>query len=474
MLDRRSHIRMQTTWLVLIDLACLLVSGLIAATARVGAEGFRQYVEYHIDGWLVFFGSVMLANYLAGSYRLQHTFSRFNLVVTWLFSLSFALLVISLTSYAWFTLLLGRGVLLLWVISYSFLTLTLKMLVYRRLFRSRLFLCRAVVLGAGPRAQQIRETLENPYVLPAHKVVAFVVVSNGAPAAEPPPGTVPPDVAVLRSTAAELGPLIRGLGVALIAIGLDDPERAAEFYPQLRRLRFEGMEVLMPMNVAELYSGRTPLELVNEEALTQATMESGVPIGRRVKRLFDIAAAAAAGVLLLPVAGLIALAIKLSAPRHPVFYTQLRVGQFGRAFRIYKFRTMRPEAEQATGPVWAAMNDARVTRLGRVLRRYRLDEIPQLVNVLKGEMSLVGPRPERPAISAELSRQIPYFSERENAVPGLTGWAQIRYPYGATLDDARRKLEYDLYYLKHASFSLDLQIILSTARIVLLGKEWVV
>jgi lipopolysaccharide/colanic/teichoic acid biosynthesis glycosyltransferase len=132
---------------------------------------------------------------------------------------------------------------------------------------------------------------------------------------------------------------------------------------------------------------------------------------------------------------------------------------------------MRPDAELDSGAVWASANDLRITRLGRFLRRFRLDELPQLVNVLNGEMSLVGPRPERPEIIAELERRIPCYNERENITPGLTGWAQIRYPYGYTVEDAARKLEYDLYYMKHLSLALDLQIILSTLRIVMLGKE---
>jgi lipopolysaccharide/colanic/teichoic acid biosynthesis glycosyltransferase len=168
---------------------------------------------------------------------------------------------------------------------------------------------------------------------------------------------------------------------------------------------------------------------------------------------------------------LTALAIKLSDWRHPVLYSQLRVGQFGRPFRIYKFRTMRVDAERESGAVWASAGDPRITRLGRFLRATRLDEIPQFWNVLVGNMSVVGPRPERPEMVARLVEQIPYYSERENVPPGLTGWAQIRHPYGSSVEDARRKLEFDLYYIKHMSVSLDLQILLSTVRIVLFGQE---
>jgi len=223
--------------------------------------------------------------------------------------------------------------------------------------------------------------------------------------------------------------------------------------------------------VAEVYRGVTPLDLINEDVVMQASLESDVPMVRRVKRLFDIAISVVACVVFAPVALCVAAAIKLSAPMSPILYTQERVGQFGRVFRIYKFRTMRPGAERETGPVWSDAGDPRITRSGRFLRRFRLDEIPQFVNILKGEMSFVGPRPERPELIETLEKQIPFYGEREYLSPGLTGWAQVRYPYGYSVESAARKLEYDLYYMKHLSLSLDLQIILSTLRIVMLGKE---
>jgi len=176
-------------------------------------------------------------------------------------------------------------------------------------------------------------------------------------------------------------------------------------------------------------------------------------------------------ILLSPVMLLVAVCIKLSRPSAPVLYIQNRVGQFGKVFRIIKFRTMKPDAESESGAIWAEDGDPRITRLGRVLRKTRLDELPQFWNVFKGDMSLVGPRPERPELTKKLEIEIPFFGERYNILPGLTGWAQIRYPYGGSVEDARRKLEYDLYYMRHMSLALDLQIMLSTIRIMLLGKE---
>ncbi|MHB8368081.1 MAG: TIGR03013 family XrtA/PEP-CTERM system glycosyltransferase [Leptospirales bacterium] len=174
-------------------------------------------------------------------------------------------------------------------------------------------------------------------------------------------------------------------------------------------------------------------------------------------------------VLFLPFALLIALLVKLES-KGPVFYTQERVGQNGKPFRIIKFRSMVADAEKGTHPQWAAKNDSRITRVGRFLRDTRLDEVPQLINILKGEISFVGPRPERPYFVSELEKSIPFYSQRHVTKPGLSGWAQIRYRYGATVDDAVKKLEYDLYYIKNLSIFLDLMILLETVQVVLFRR----
>lgn len=456
-------------WLAVMDLACLLLGSVGAITLRFGPADVTEYVFGHLDGWMLFYGSVLLANYLAGSYRLQYTFSRFNLVVTWLFSLVFAALILSLTSYAWFMVILGRGVLAFAVLVYSVVSLGLKTVVYRMLFRRDAFTCRTVILGTGPRAMKLRQLIEGEHVLPAHKVVACVDVEESA--GNDDSTRVLDGTAVIRCSLNTLEDVIRSLGVHLIVAAFEDMRQTQRLYPQLRRLRFEGIEVLTPLSVVEIYSGRSPLDQLTEEFVMQASMESALPMYRRTKRIFDIVISSLACLVLSPLILFLLLLIKLSDIHAPALYTQPRIGQFGKVFRIIKFRTMVPEAENGTGAVWAARNDPRITRLGRVLRRFRIDEIPQFINILRGEMSVVGPRPERPELAQGLSEQIPFYDERENIMPGLTGWAQVRYPYGNTVEDAARKLEYDLYYMKHMSLSLDLQIILSTLRIVLFGKE---
>lgn len=188
-----------------------------------------------------------------------------------------------------------------------------------------------------------------------------------------------------------------------------------------------------------------------------------------VKRITDLVLAAVGLVLLLPVMAVVAAVVRLTSPG-PAFYHQERVGLNGRTFMVHKFRTMRSDAEKGTGPVWAQANDARVTGVGRFLRRTRLDEIPQLWNVLRGDMSFVGPRPERPFFVEQLAAVIPFYMERHAVKPGLTGWAQVKYRYGSSVEDAMEKLRYDLYYIKHLSIVFDLTIVMDTVKVILSGK----
>ncbi len=188
-----------------------------------------------------------------------------------------------------------------------------------------------------------------------------------------------------------------------------------------------------------------------------------------VRRMLSILISLTGLILALPLLPVIMLVIRLDS-KGPVFYTQTRMGKGGRLFKVVKFRTMRQDAESGSGPQWAGNNDPRVTRVGKFLRTSRLDEIPQLWCVLKGDMAFVGPRPERPEFIEMLSKEIPYYGVRHMVRPGVTGWAQIKYKYGSTIEDAREKLQYDLYYIKNASIGLDLVIMFQTVKIVLLGR----
>ncbi len=216
----------------------------------------------------------------------------------------------------------------------------------------------------------------------------------------------------------------------------------------------------------EELTNRVPLGAINQIWFLENLSEGGKKTYEELKRFLDFAFAFTLGVIILPLIALIALIVKTSSPG-PVFYRQKRVGQNGKHFEIIKFRTMRKDAEKETGAVWAEENDPRITFLGRLLRKTRIDELPQLWNILKGEMSFVGPRAERPEFHDKLKISIPFYEERYIIKPGLSGWAQINYRYGSSIADTAEKLQYDLYYIKNRSLILDLGIILKTINISL-------
>jgi exopolysaccharide biosynthesis polyprenyl glycosylphosphotransferase len=219
----------------------------------------------------------------------------------------------------------------------------------------------------------------------------------------------------------------------------------------------------------DIISGQARTNQIYGFPLIEIMPELMPPWERAVKRTIDIAFSLLVLVAGLPVWMLIALLIKLDS-KGPVFYAQDRVGKDGSQFKMIKFRSMLHDAEKHSGPVWANKQDPRVTRTGKILRRLRLDEIPQFINVLDGDMSLVGPRPERQYFVEQFTKEIPLYSRRLKVRPGITGWAQVKHKYDETIDDVRKKVEYDLFYIENMSLRMDFKILLNTISVVLLGK----
>jgi exopolysaccharide biosynthesis polyprenyl glycosylphosphotransferase len=242
-----------------------------------------------------------------------------------------------------------------------------------------------------------------------------------------------------------------------------------ESMKQLMECLGMGVRVSDFSNFVERNVFQVPVENIRGEWFLQADLELAHPVYLLAKRAVDILVSLAGLVLSAPCIGLAAIAIRLES-NGPVFYSQTRVGLHNQSFTIWKLRSMRQNAE-SDGPRWAAAADARITRVGKILRLTRLDEVPQFWNILRGEMSLVGPRPERPEFIEKLTMEIPYYQQRHLVKPGLTGWAQINHPYGASTDDALCKLRYDLYYLKYASIGLDIQIALRTIGVAMKGSR---
>lgn len=239
---------------------------------------------------------------------------------------------------------------------------------------------------------------------------------------------------------------------------------------EILNLKLSGVEVKSYSDYMLENEAKIDVEFIDEEWLLQAygfkILHSHIQTN--IKRIFDMTMAFIIGILTLPIMGIAAIIVKLESPG-PIIYSQDRVGENGKEFKVHKFRSMRNDAEK-DGAKWAQKNDPRVTKFGNIMRKTRIDELPQLINVIKGEMSFIGPRPERMVFIKELEKQIPYYNLRHMVKPGLTGWAQVMYPYGASVEDARRKLEYDLYYIKQHSLYLDLVIMILTFKTVVFGK----
>jgi sugar transferase (PEP-CTERM system associated) len=314
---------------------------------------------------------------------------------------------------------------------------------------------RILVLGAGSRAARIADLASSGSA--GFIAVGFVAMTDETPA-------VP--MAIHRTKIDSLADHVVALNAGEVVLALEERRNALPL-DDLLRIKTTGVHVNEISSFLERETGRVDLATVNPSWFI---FSDGFTAGQRVskvaKRLFDIVASLLVLILMGPVVAVAAIIVKLDSVG-PAFYRQRRVGLYGQPYNIFKLRSMRQDAEAGGKAIWAAEADPRITRIGRFLRMTRIDEIPQAWNVLKGEMSFVGPRPERPEFVQELEREIPYYAERHMVKPGLTGWAQINYPYGASIDDARCKLEYDLYYAKNYTPFLDVLILLQTLRVVL-------
>jgi sugar transferase (PEP-CTERM system associated) len=314
-----------------------------------------------------------------------------------------------------------------------------------------------LLLGAGKIARLIAETMRE--ASPRFELVGYVI-GEGEP--------LPEDGALVAGSIAELDWLLKIHQPDAIVVAAEE-RRGVLPMETILACKLQGIEVDDWPTFYEKVTGKIHVDNLRPSWLVFGDGFRTAHLTRVMKRILDVLVALPACAVTALVTPAIALAIRLES-RGPVFYRQERVGENGRTFSLVKFRTMREDAERSTGPVWATERDPRITRVGRVLRTTRLDELPQLFGVLRGEMSLVGPRPERPAFVTDLRDRIPFYACRHAVKPGITGWAQIRHRYGASIEDSREKLQYDLYYVKNLSIFLDLLILVQTIQVVVLGR----
>ena len=369
-------------------------------------------------------------------------------------------IVLAILYYVWPELIIGR-----WIFFASLLVLIGFLVSWRVLYsaiiRKKMFTEKAIMLGDGQLAVDIlNEVGQRPDL--SYDIRALVTNGN-------------------REQVEKLfrpSKLINGFDhicdlaeeekIDSIIVALDE-KRGVFPYRQLLNCKVRGINVIDGESFYERISGKLLVERINPSWLIFSEGFQKSRLVKISKRTVDFLAASILLILFAPVALVTAIAIKLDSPG-PILFSQDRVGENGKVFKIFKFRSMKADAEKHSGPVWATEDDPRITRVGRIIRKLRIDEVPQLWNVFRGDMSFVGPRPERPFFVDQLKKKIPYYNERFSVKPGITGWAQIKYPYGASEKDALEKLKYDLYYIKNMSLVMDLMVIFQTAKIVLLGR----
>src|SRR5437667_3559137 len=456
-----SRQKARTILLLLVE-AMLLFGGLIVAVyVRLGAiDAEDTLIQRHGFYKAALFTIFCLASfYLFDLYDFVVMHDRRELVLRLLQALGLAWVALALLFYAVPQVMIGRGVSLISLPLALLLMVGWRLGIHWVLGHPEIGE-RILIVGSGPFAIEIaRGTLGRPDA--GFRVVGFV---DNDPALVGK-SLINPKVIGLTS---ELASLVRRENIDRIVVAMGD--RRGQFPTQeLLRLSLSGdVSIEESASFYERLTGRVSLDMLRPSWLIFSSR------GRRA-RLNEVARAAmhrmvalVGALLSLPIAIVTAILIKLDL-RGPILYKQERVGRNGRVFTLMKFRSMRIDAER-NGPVWAKTEDDRTTRVGRFIRKVRVDEIPQFWNILRGDMSFVGPRPERPHFVAQLAQDIPYYEQRHLIAPGLTGWAQIKYPYGASIEDARQKLQYELYYIKNQSLTLDAIIMFETIKTILLGR----
>ncbi|MFP4062095.1 MAG: TIGR03013 family XrtA/PEP-CTERM system glycosyltransferase [Halochromatium sp.] len=343
-----------------------------------------------------------------------------------------------------------------------FLVLALERLIYRRISRSNAFARRILVLGSGSRAMTLETASTHANAHNPYKILAFVAIETKEP------GEVPANRVIRLEHGQSLLQLARSVKTEEIVVAIRERRNSLPI-KDLLECKLQGITVTDISTFFEREHQRLQLDSMNSSWLVFGSGFRQSWFGNVVKRVFDLLLSLVLLLVAAPVMLLTIIAIKLEGPG-PILYWQTRVGLGNKPFEICKFRSMRPDAEKDGQPRWAASDDDRITRVGRVIRTLRIDELPQIFNVLRGEMSFIGPRPERPIFVDQLSKQIPYFLARHSIRPGISGWAQVRYPYGASVQDAKEKLQYDLYYVKNHTLFLDILILLETVKVVLFGR----
>lgn len=458
---KSSRTKARTLLLLLVE-AMLLFGGLVIAVyVRMGPVEAEDALIHRNGFYKAALATIfcLTSFYFFDLYDFFMMRDRRELVLRLLQALGLAWIALALTFYALPQVMIGRGVTLISLPLALLLMVGWRLSIHWILGHPELGE-RVLIVGSGEFAVEIaKETLQRKDA--GYRVIGFVdsdpeLVGKSL---------INPKVIGLTS---ELAALVKRENIDRLVVAIGD--RRGQFPTQeLLRLSLAG-EVTIEESASfyERLTGRVLLDMVRPSWLIFSSRGRRARINEIARAVIYRTIAFIGAILSLPIALLTAILIKIDS-RGPVLYKQERVGKNGRPFRLMKFRSMRVDAEK-DGPVWAKTDDQRMTRVGRIIRKIRVDEIPQFWNILRGDMNFVGPRPERPHFVAQLAQEIPYYEQRHLIAPGLTGWAQINYPYGASIEDAKQKLQYDLYYLKNQNLALDATIMFETIKTILFGK----
>ena len=459
---RSSRLLRRKLVLVTGDAICSALAMVAAVVLRLGWTGGLEYLRAREAAIVMSWGVFILAFYIGGLYESDRLQSLGKTMAAAVISVSLGALLITGIFYAALSIEIGRGIFLGFA-AFVFVAIVSMRLLYMAASRRGFMAQRCLIIGTTGEARKAIELI-GQHGHANIRILGLIHCGNDRDRV----GKFLDEYPVLGTLdTLERFVDLYDIGRLILAAGQDSE---SVLLRRLRSFRYRGIELIDFVTLNEELAQEIPLDHINDEWLFMASMNNSRIHIRRLKRLTDIIVSLVGLLVTAPLAALATLLIKLDS-RGPILYKQERLGRDSVSFTLCKFRTMRADAESATGPVWATENDPRITRLGKWLRKFRIDEIPQLVNVLRGDMSLVGPRPEREAFIQKLSEKIPFYAERLLVPPGITGWAQVMYPYAASIEQSRRKLQYDIYYIKHMSFFLDMYVLLKTFKTILFGHE---
>lgn len=450
----RHYVPVQLLLLAALEAAILFGSMYLGVLIRLGDIAQPIYPRA-----LVFATATLCCMTAFGLYMRETPQGNWSYYAKFMGSFLLGWVVMTLVFYVYPGLFLGRGAFGL-AFLFGFAGTAIARIAFFQLVDQDVLQRRVLVLGAGTRAAEVGKLLRASPSGHKFHLVGYLPIKDGEHAV---------DKSEILTEKGPLLTIVHKYGLDEVVVGIRDRRNGGVRMADLLECKLEGVTVTDISTFFERETGHVQLDSLNPSWMVYSDGFQRGSYKIVLKRFFDVAVSLLLLLLTLPIMAVTAIMIYLETGL-PILYRQERVGECGQVFRILKFRSMRQDAERAGAPQWAKQNDDRVTGVGRVIRVLRIDELPQIFNVLKGNMSFVGPRPERPYFVEQLAKRIPYYLNRHTVKPGITGWAQIRYPYGASIEDAARKLQYDLYYAKNHSLFLDVIILFQTLQVILFGK----